>query len=521
MRRGRPATTTTGGGGGAARAAPGPSCSARAWPAARGPPPWRSSGGSRAPPRPGRGGSDRPPAGGGEADPRSRASREAAREEERRAGLSGRSSLTASARPRDSLTPAYSSSSARTSALRKHLDGASTTYSTSSSAYGRFSSAEGLSRITKKEGPAAERLTSLRSKQTAAAPAAASSSSRPRGCVGLSNLGNTCFMNSILQCLANVPELASFLRKGDAPSEIPSSARLSRAFMELVKDMWGADFGTSVSPRAFLSKVRVWDRRWAGMQQHDSQEFLHSLLDGIQNECNRNRKKPEYKELQGKGTVEEQADEAWEYARQWNDSFIDDIFCGQLQSVITCKKCKHASHCFDPFLDLSLPLAKSLRGADLKGCLDEFTSEEALSSKDGYKCEKCKAVQPAIKKLCIYRYPPVLILHLKRFSSSGRFLSSYSKNDSAVKFDVANLDLTPHCAPEAVPSMAARARPVYELIGISQHSGTMGGGHYTAITRSADNGKWYDFNDSMVSPSQPSTPSKSAYVLFYRLKEWN
>ena len=67
--------------------------------------------------------------------------------------------------------------------------------------------------------------------------------------------------------------------------------------------------------------------------------------------------------------------------------------------------------------------------------------------------------------------------------------------------------------------MAARARPVYELIGISQHSGTMGGGHYTAITRSADNGKWYDFNDSMVSPSQPSTPSKSAYVLFYRLVE--
>ena len=474
-----------------------------------------------APPRPGPGGATghhRPVTTsgrtGGGADWARRASREAAREEERRAGLSGRSSLTA----RPSLTPAYSSSSARTLALRKHLDGASTAYSTSSSTYGRFSSAEGLSRMTKKEGPAAERFTSLRSKQTAA-PAAASSSSRPRGCVGLSNLGNTCFMNSILQCLANVPELASFLRKEDAPSQIPSSARLSRAFMELVKDMWGADFGTSVSPRAFLSKVRVWDRRWAGMQQHDSQEFLHSLLDGIQNECNRNRKKPEYKELQGKGTVEEQADEAWEYARQWNDSFIDDIFCGQLQSVITCKKCKHASHCFDPFLDLSLPLAKSLRGADLKGCLDEFTSEEALSSKDGYKCEKCKAVQPAIKKLCIYRYPPVLILHLKRFSSSGRFLSSYSKNDSAVKFDVANLDLTPHCAPEAVPSMAARARPVYELIGISQHSGTMGGGHYTAITRSADNGKWYDFNDSMVSPSQPSTPSKSAYVLFYRLVE--
>lgn len=71
------------------------------------------------------------------------------------------------------------------------------------------------------------------------------------------------------------------------------------------------------------------------------------------------RSKPLYKELNSHGTVAQQAAEAAQYARSWHDSLVDDLFGGQLQSTITCSACSHASHCFDPFLDLSVPIPKN------------------------------------------------------------------------------------------------------------------------------------------------------------------
>ncbi len=68
--------------------------------------------------------------------------------------------------------------------------------------------------------------------------------------------------------------------------------------------------------------------------------------------------KPPYKELAGKGSVAEQAEEAWAYTRACNSSVIDDIFGGQLQSTIKCSHCQASSHCFEFFLDLSLPIPK-------------------------------------------------------------------------------------------------------------------------------------------------------------------
>ena len=68
--------------------------------------------------------------------------------------------------------------------------------------------------------------------------------------------------------------------------------------------------------------------------------------------------KPVYKELTGKGTEAEQAAEAATYARSWCDSLVDDIFGGQLQSTLTCNACGWQSHCFDPCLDLSVPIPK-------------------------------------------------------------------------------------------------------------------------------------------------------------------
>tara|TARA_B100000609_G_C17153160_1_gene402021 strand:- start:97 stop:1110 length:1014 start_codon:yes stop_codon:yes gene_type:complete len=329
-------------------------------------------------------------------------------------------------------------------------------------------------------------------------------------------------MNSILQCLVHLPELVRGLRQG---GEVPAGAKFTQAFAKLVKKMQAAEPRGSVTPSEFLRAARTLDRRWLGARQHDAQELLNSVLDGMRKECNRNTKKPTYKELVNRPNLSEQAEEAWQYARSWHDSFVDDIFMGQLVSALECQVCGFTSHCFDPFLDLSLPLPRG-RGAAIHvtDCLGKFTAEEDLANTDGYKCERCKKSQPVRLRLCVYRYPTVLVLHLKRFSSSSGFFSSFSKTDTAVGFNADELDLSRYCHPDAAPATGPSSpagttpRPVYELIGVSQHSGTMSGGHYTALARGDPGGKWFSFNDSMVTPAEATSPSSSAYVLFFRLK---
>lgn len=110
-------------------------------------------------------------------------------------------------------------------------------------------------------------------------------------------------------------------------------------------------------------------------------------------------------------------------------------------------------------------------------------------------------------------------MHLKRFKYTV-FSSSYSasayrdKLNNLVEFPIAELDLTPYVkGPQPGPH-------VYELYAVSEHSGGLGGGHYTAVGRNFRNKKWYDFNDSSVHGTDAkSAVSSRAYVLFYRRKD--
>ncbi|KAG2435535.1 hypothetical protein HYH02_011829 [Chlamydomonas schloesseri] len=373
-----------------------------------------------------------------------------------------------------------------------------------------------------------------------------------RGCVGLSNLGNTCFMNSILQSLNAVPELAAAFYH--PPERIWSSkAVVAPAYSGLVRDMISGALGSVVNPSAFLRKVSKQDSRWGDGRQQDSQEFLNSLLEALQSECNRITSKPVYKELQGKGSEEAQAAEAYAYARTWNDSIVDDIFGGLTQSTLQCLACKRISHTFEPSLGLAVPIPQA--GADgcvsVADCLGAFTECEQLEGEDSYKCEACKSCQPHTKRMQIFRPPRVLVLTLKRFAQRGGggghsspgyggFFSRFrgggtSKNNTAVELGQEPLDLTPFCNPLGVRGLCVggagsgggRGRsgtstpvtPQYQLIAVSHHSGSLEGGHYTAQARSCLDGQWYNFNDSHVrrEAARPSGASSSAYVLFYRL----
>jgi len=114
----------------------------------------------------------------------------------------------------------------------------------------------------------------------------------------------------------------------------------------------------------------------------------------------------------------------------------------------------------------------------------------------------------------IFFAPKILIFHLKRFeySSVGRYRTYGEKLDDVIDFPLDNLDLTQYVVGPLDP------KPIYECFAVSQHYGSLGGGHYTAICK--NEGKWHNFNDSSVSGSDSSNVvSSAAYLLFYRRKD--
>ncbi|KAL0331584.1 UNVERIFIED_CONTAM: Ubiquitin carboxyl-terminal hydrolase 10 [Sesamum angustifolium] len=181
------------------------------------------------------------------------------------------------------------------------------------------------------------------------------------GLAGLQNLGNTCFMNSALQCLVHTPHLVEYFLQ-DYSDEINRNnplgmhGELALAFGDLLRKLWSSG-RTPVAPRAFKGKLARFAPQFSGYNQHDSQELLAFLLDGLHEDLNRVKQKPyiETKDSDGRPD-EEVADEFWRYHKARNDSVIVDICQGQYKSTLVCPVCDKISVTFDPFMYLSLPL---------------------------------------------------------------------------------------------------------------------------------------------------------------------
>ncbi|KAL5013386.1 hypothetical protein ScPMuIL_007656 [Solemya velum] len=182
------------------------------------------------------------------------------------------------------------------------------------------------------------------------------------GLCGLSNLGNTCFMNSALQCISNVPPLTQYflddrwVKEVNEENPLGMRGEIARNFAELIKIMWSGKYSFTV-PRNFKVSVGRLAPQFSGYQQHDSQELLAFLLDGLHEDLNRIHSKPyiEQKDADGR-TDEDVSREAWNNYRKRNDSVIVDTCHGLLKSTVHCPKCAKISVTFDPFCYLSLPL---------------------------------------------------------------------------------------------------------------------------------------------------------------------
>ncbi|CAL7938989.1 unnamed protein product [Xylocopa violacea] len=328
------------------------------------------------------------------------------------------------------------------------------------------------------------------------------------GITGLKNLGNSCYMNSIIQCLSNTTHLAKYFMDNlyaddlNTNNDNTTQGQVVEEVAQVIKALWRGQY-KSISPHDLKIAVGQYKLQFESYEQQDSHEFLTFLLDWMHNDLKKNCKVP--LEM----TV---AEKAWDKAMGSQRSIISDLFFGQLRSTITCSFCKQSSTTYETFNSLTMSLPDSNR-CTLNDCILKFVSGQKVL---GWKCPKCQTPRDATKKFDFVKLAPIIVIHLNRFAESGGWLE---KRNTAVDFPLTDFNLKPYLVMDSNSATISNMRSYsYSLYAMSNHYGTMEGGHYTAFCKNAAQNKWYKYDDQTVTEvtvNQVRSQNTSAYLLFY------
>ncbi|XP_037302918.1 ubiquitin carboxyl-terminal hydrolase 8 isoform X1 [Manduca sexta] len=326
-----------------------------------------------------------------------------------------------------------------------------------------------------------------------------------RGLTGLKNLGNTCYMNSIIQCLNNTAFLVSYFCNGQYLEHVNRSHSTRGAIAEelaaVVRALWSGQY-RFIATRDLRNEVGKHQRAFRGCEQQDSHEFLTILMDWLHLDLQFTITVPPHKDSLPA------SEKAWYEYTKSKESLILRLFYGQIKSTVRCTVCGKQSVTYESFSNLSLELPANANRCTLSDCLKLYLNGEPIP---GWNCPNCKEKRDAVKKLDISRLPPVLVIHFKRFYVDPKeyMCNAYRKKQTYIDFPLEDLDMRQfalHC-----PS-----NHLYNLYAVSNHYGSMEGGHYTAYCKSSVYGKWYKYDDHVVTEIPSSeVKSSAAYILFY------
>uniref|UniRef100_A0A8C6P805 Ubiquitin carboxyl-terminal hydrolase n=1 Tax=Nothobranchius furzeri TaxID=105023 RepID=A0A8C6P805_NOTFU len=298
---------------------------------------------------------------------------------------------------------------------------------------------------------------------------------------GLHNLGNTCFLNSTVQCLTYTPPLANYLLSKEHSRVCHQSGFCMICVMQNHNIQAFANTGNAIKPVSFIRDLKKIARHFRFGSQEDAHEFLRYTIDAMQKAC-----------LNGYPKLDRQTQAT---------TLVHQIFGGYLRSRVKCSICKSVSDTYDPYLDIAVEIRQA---ANIVRALELFVKPDFLSGENAYMCAKCKKKVPATKRFTVHRTSNVLTLSLKRFAnfSGGKI----TKDVGYPEF----LNIRPYM------SQSTGDPVMYGLYAVLVHSGySCHAGHYYCYVK-ASNGQWYQMNDSMVYSSNIKVVlNQQAYVLFY------
>jgi ubiquitin C-terminal hydrolase len=312
---------------------------------------------------------------------------------------------------------------------------------------------------------------------------------------GLLNAGNTCFLNSVLQCLMYTPPLAAYFLTSDQTRHCSSNYFCSICeFSRLVNRCIGndrkqGDKKNPVVPKVFLRQMKTILKTFKPGKQGDSHEFMSHLLDSLE-DCYTKYHDKHKNNLENldKGSLK-------------ITNVINQMFSGSFISSLICSECDRKSDTLEPFFDVSLEISDS---SSVSKAFYKFTRSEKLYGKNQYNCENCKKLVDATKTFTIKEVPPVLCVHLKRFNIYGAKINKFIDFENRI-------DLSPFVAAEG------KISPLwYSLYAVIVHVGsTTRSGHYYNYVKNST-GMWYSMDDDDVRQVKlNSVLRENAYMLFY------
>ncbi|XP_030316082.1 ubiquitin carboxyl-terminal hydrolase 42 [Calypte anna] len=299
--------------------------------------------------------------------------------------------------------------------------------------------------------------------------------------VGLQNLGNTCFLNSTLQCLTYTPPLANYMLSLEHTQSCHEKGFCMMCTMETHINQVLCFSNNAIKPTSVINGLKRIGKHFRFGSQEDAHEFLCFTVDALQKAC-----------LNGSTKLDRSSQ---------GTTLIYQIFGGYLRSRVKCLNCKAVSDTYEPFLNIPLDI-KAV--TSVTRALEQFVKPEQLDGENSYKCSKCKKMVPASKRYTIHRSSNVLTISLKRFANF-----TGGKINKDVKYPE-YLDL------RAYMSQAIGEPLIYALYAVLVHNGfNCNAGHYLCFIK-AGNGHWYRMNDASVELSDIKTVlTQQAYVLFY------
>jgi len=328
------------------------------------------------------------------------------------------------------------------------------------------------------------------------------------GLSGLTNLRNTCYLNTAIQCLKSVTVFSAYFLSNQYQSDKNQrpEAEFVESFSYLLKTMWGEN--GEVKPIYFKTILGKFYAPYDLFEQQDSCEayckIIELLHEGLCYEAEifaveRHHHLNEY------DLLNRQAIEAWRVEYENKYSIITKLFHGQFWNRTKCEECDSLFSSFESFSVINLPISNKTN--TLFDCINYYVLSNDMCNDNQITCEKCNKKCNGKKKNSVWRLPPVLTFSFNRYDEQMR------KKTKLINFPISQVNFSD------LVDKPSEKKLIYDLVAVGNHSGVAGGGHYWAFSKGL-NGQWYNFNDDHIDEITDISQlvSENAYYLVYVLR---